>query len=47
MENFVRRLLGQLQQAAGELDFNGWAIVMVVLLTSGWFFLRGNKIQST
>ena len=45
MENFINRLLGQLQQAAAHLDFNGWAIVMAVLLTCGWFFLRGNKIR--
>jgi len=45
VENFIRRLLGQLQQAAAQLDFTGWAIVMVVLLTCGWFFLRGSKIQ--
>ncbi len=45
VENFVRRLLWQLQEAASQLDFNGWAIVMVVLLTCGWFFLRGEKIR--
>ena len=46
VERFARRLAGQLHQAVLELDFNGWAIVMVILLTCGWFFLRGNKIQS-
>lgn len=46
VENFFRRLVGQLQQVAAELDFNGWAIVMAVLLTCGWFFLRGDKIKS-
>ena len=47
MEWFSRRLLSQLQAVAQELDFSGWAVVMAILLTSGWFFLRGNKIQST
>ena len=46
VENFFRRLLGQLQQAAAQLDFNGWAIVVAVLLTCGWFFLRGSKIKA-
>ena len=46
VENFIRRLLNQLQDAAAHLDFNGWAIVMGILLTCGWFFLRGNKIKA-
>ena len=46
VEHFFRRLVGQLHQAVQELDFNGWVVVMAILLTSGWFFLRGNKIKS-
>ena len=47
MERFLRRVLGQLQAVTQELDFSGWAVVMARLLTCGWFFLRGHKIQST
>jgi len=46
VEDFIRRLLNQLTQLTAELNFEGWAVLVALLLVCGWYFLQGNKIKS-
>ncbi|MFK7766932.1 MAG: hypothetical protein AB8B55_06890 [Mariniblastus sp.] len=44
---YITLLFNELGDIAQYLDGTGWAGLAIVLVVSGWFFLKGNTIRST